>query len=70
MSTKRVIIFVIIAAFIGVIMGGIEKIFSIDLSIFPFVIPIIFFAVSAGVSQAASKKKDVEKNESLKSTNE
>jgi len=61
MSIKKVIVFVVIAALIGVIMGGIEKIFSVDLSIFPFVIPIVFFAISAGTSQVISKKKDDEK---------
>ena len=61
MGIKKVIVIVVIAALIGVIMGGIEKIFSVDLSIFPFVIPIIFFAISAGTSQAISKKKDDEK---------
>jgi len=61
MSIKKVIVFVVIAALIGVIMGGIEKIFSVDLSIFPFVIPIIFFAISTGTSQAISKKKNDEK---------
>ena len=63
MSVKNVIIYAIIAAVVGVIMGGVSRLFDVDLSIFPFIVPVIIFAASIGGAQAISKKKNDKKKD-------
>jgi len=66
MSIKRIIVYVIIAIIGGVILGGISRIWDIDLDIFPFIAPAIIFVAISGADTAMSKKhkkKDDSKDE-------
>ena len=63
MSVKKVIIYAIIAAVVGVILGGVSKLFDVDLDIFPFIAPIVIFIGLSGGTQVISKKKG-DKNDS------
>jgi len=57
MSLKRAIIYVIIAIVAGVILGGISRIWDIDLDIFPFIIPVVIFIALSGSNAAISKRR-------------
>jgi len=66
MSIKRAIVYGIIAVIVGVILGGISRIWDIDLDIFPFVVPVIIFIAISGTDTVISKKhkkKDAGKDE-------
>jgi len=66
MSIKRAIVYVIIAIIAGVILGGISRIWDIDLDIIPFVVPVVIFIAMSGADTAISKKhkkKDDSKEE-------
>jgi len=66
MSIKRAIIYGIIAIIVGVILGGISRIWDVDLDIFPFVVPVIIFIAISGTDTMISKKhkkKDDSKDE-------
>jgi hypothetical protein len=63
MNTKKVIIYMIIAVAIGVVLGGISKLFDVDLDIFAFIIPVVVFAALSGGAQVISKKKNDEKKD-------
>ena len=57
MSVKKVVIYAAIAAVAGVIMGGVSKLFQVDLDIFPIIVPVVIFIALSGGTQVASKKK-------------
>jgi ribose/xylose/arabinose/galactoside ABC-type transport system permease subunit len=57
MSAKTVIIYAVIAAVVGVVMGIISRLTGADLDIFPFIVPIIIFVILSGGNQVISKKK-------------
>jgi hypothetical protein len=61
MSAKKVIIYVIIAAVIGVTLGGISRLLDIDFD--AFIIPVIIFAALSGGAQVISKKKNDDTDE-------
>jgi len=57
MSVKKVVIYAAIAAVIGVIMGGVSKLFQVDLDIFPIIVPVVIFTTLSGGTQIAAIKK-------------
>lgn len=56
MTKKQRLSFALFAAFIGIILGGISKLFDVDLCIYAIVIPIVIFGGLAGGAHAISKK--------------
>ena len=61
MSVKRLVIYVVIAIAVGVIMGAISRFWNLDLDIFPFVIPAVFFISASGTDAVISKKNKEKK---------
>jgi len=64
MSIKRAVIYVIIAIIVGVILGGISRIWDIDLDIYVMVIPVVVLIAISGSDIAISNKRN--KKDSLK----
>jgi len=64
MSIKRAVIYVIIAIIVGVILGGISRIWDIDLDIYVMIIPAVVFIAISGSDIAISNKHN--KKDSLK----
>jgi hypothetical protein len=60
-STKKAIIYAVIAAVIGVIMGGVSRLFDVDFGIFIFIMPTVIFSALSGGTQVISKKKNDKK---------
>ena len=58
MSLKKVIIFVVVACLVGIIFGGISKIFDIDFGMWLYAIIPGLFIIMTGIDQTTSKKKD------------
>jgi len=63
MSIKRAIIYVVIAIIASVILGGISRIWDIDLDIVPFVVPVVIFIACSGSDMAITKKRKKKKDE-------
>jgi hypothetical protein len=57
MTTKKAIIYIIIAVVFGVALGGISKLFDVDLAIYSILAPIVVFGALYGGTEMVSKKK-------------
>jgi len=61
MNVKKLIIYIIIAVVTGIILGGVSKLFNVDLSIFPIIIPVVIFTALSGGTGIISRKTGKDK---------
>ena len=61
MSWKQVAICAGVAAAIGIIMGGLSKLFNVDFGVWLFVVPVVIFSSSASSIKVASLQAKKEK---------
>lgn len=57
MIVEKAITYSIIAGMVGVVLGGISKLFKIDFSLLAYTISPVIFIISAGLMKAISNKR-------------